>query len=141
MPAKQTHQTVAESEILAVAAFRFALRRFEQQTDTIVRACGLTPQRYLLLLAVRSAEATDGFATGTQIANDLQMPQTTVADLISRAVGVGLLAKNSGAVDGRVVHITTTPEGDERLARAIGRLAGERANLEHALSQAAERFA
>jgi DNA-binding MarR family transcriptional regulator len=140
MPDSDPEQQVGESEILAVAEFRLTLRRFEQQTATLVRACGLTPQRYLLLLAVRSAQATHGFATGSQIANDLRMPQTTVADLIARAVGVGLLAKESAEADGRVVQITTTPEGDERLACAIRRLAGERADLELALSQAAERY-
>ena len=141
MPTHQSaQQEVAESEILAVAAFRFALRRFEQKTDSLVRACGLTPQRYLLLLAVRSAQLDGGFATGTQIANDLAMPQTTVADLIARAVKVGLLAKRSDGADGRVIQVTTTPAGDQRLSHAIRSLASERANLELALAQAAERY-
>ena len=141
MPAHQNAQHEAlDSEILAVASFRFALRRFEQKTDSLVRACDLTPQRYLLLLALRSAQASDGYATGTQIANDLAMPQTTVADLIARAVGVGLLAKSADGADGRIVQITTTPDGDERLSHAIRSLANERANLELALAQAAERY-
>ena len=140
VPTQQQAQQVLEAEILAVAAFRFALRRFEQKTDSLVRACGLTPQRYLLLLAVRSAQASDGFATGTQIATDLAMPQTTVADLIARAVKVGLLVKSNDSADGRIVQITTTPAGDERLSHAIRSLANERANLELALAQAAERY-
>ncbi len=141
MPENDTPRPVGESEILAVAAFRLTLRRFEQQTDTLVRACGLTPQRYLLLLAVRAAQAADGFATGSQIAADLGMPQTTVADLIARAVKVGLLTRSTDEADGRVVRITTTPEGDERLGCAIRRLAGEREALEVALAEAARRYA
>lgn len=140
MEATHPTQPATENEIHAVAAFRFALRRFEQKTDSLVRACGLTPQRYLLLLAVRSAQASDGFATGTQIANDLAMPQTTVADLVTRAVAAGLLAKTNDDADGRVVQITTTSDGDQRLSRAIRRLANDRASLEHALAQAAERY-
>ena len=139
MTTPQHNQVITDKDILAVAAFRLALRQFEQQTDALVRACNLTPQRYLLLLAVKSAQASHGFATGSQIAHDLAMPQTTVADLIARAVNTGLLTRTRGSTDARVVHITTTPEGDRRLRCAIRRLAGERANLERALSQAAQR--
>ncbi len=130
-----------DHEILAVASFRLALRRFEQQTEKLVRGRGLTPQRYLLMLTVRSAQITEGYATVSQIARDLRMPQTTVTDLVSRAADVGLLAKDDHGEDGRVVRITVTAEGERRLESAIQSLAGERADLEAALAEAARLYA
>ena len=128
-----------DSEILAVASFRFALRRFEQHTDALVRGCGLTPQRYMLLLAVRSAQVTTGYATVSTIARELLMPQTTVTDLVARATDVGLITKDGDSTDARVVRITITGEGDRRLACAMRSLDGERANLRLALLEATER--
>lgn len=139
MPDDDQSPPLEDSEILAVAGFRFALRRFEQQTDALVRACGLTPQRYMLLLAVRSAQVTIGHATVSAIARELQMPQTTVTDLVARAADVGLIAKDGDNTDARVVRITLTGEGDRRLTCAIRSLAGERANLRRALLDATTR--
>ena len=76
---------------------------------------------------------TVGYATVSTIARELLMPQTTVTDLVARAADVGLIAKDGHNTDARVVRITITGEGDRRLACAIRRLAGDRANLRQAL--------
>ncbi len=128
-----------DSEILAVTRFRFALRRFEQHTDALVRGCRLTPQRYMLLLAVRSAQVTVGYATVSTISRELLMPQTTVTDLVARAADAGLITKDGDSKDARIVRITITDEGDRRLACAIRSLAGDRANLRQALLEATRR--
>ena len=93
----RTEDIGSDAELLAVARFRLALRLFEQRTDTLVRQCGLTPRRYLLLLTVRAAEADVGYATVTSTGRDMAMPQSTTADLVSRAVDVGLLEKHASA--------------------------------------------
>jgi DNA-binding MarR family transcriptional regulator len=129
-----------DSEVLAVAEFRLALRKFEHHTETVVRDCGLTPQRYLLLLTIRAEQTSAGHATVSSIARALRMPQTTVTDLVARAVDVGLLAKADHSADARVVQITVTPEGERRLASAIRRLAADRAELGQSLADASERF-
>jgi DNA-binding MarR family transcriptional regulator len=129
-----------DAETLAVARFRFALRRFERRTDSLVRGCGLTPQRYLLLLAVRSTRATGGRATVSTIAHDLQMPQTTVTDLVARAVAAGLVVRHAEPADGRVAQLVLTTEGGRRLARAIAALNGARGELRRALIEASRLF-
>ena len=128
------------SEALAVARFRFALRRFERHTDALVRECGLTPQRYLLLLAVYSAQATAGHATVSSIADDLEMPQTTVTDLVARAVTVRLLDRRPAAEDGRSAELTLSREGERRLHRAIATLNRDRAELRRSLIEASRLF-
>ena len=46
---------ITTSDVVAVAEFRAALRRFLRRTERIARQSGLTPQRYLLLLMVKGA--------------------------------------------------------------------------------------
>jgi len=43
-------------EIASVAEFRAALRAFLRRSERIARQCGLTPQRYLLLLMIKGAK-------------------------------------------------------------------------------------
>ncbi len=129
-----------DREALAVARFRFALRRFERRTDSLVQQCGLTPQRYLLLLAVRAAQATAGHASVSAIGRDLEMPQTTVTDLVARAVDAGLLDRRTANDDGRVGEITLSAEGARRLTCSIRSLGNERADLRRALIEASRLF-
>ncbi|MDX6469966.1 MAG: hypothetical protein QOF75_1769, partial [Gaiellaceae bacterium] len=42
-------------DVVAVAEFRTALRRFLRRSERIARQSGLTPQRYLLLLMIKGA--------------------------------------------------------------------------------------
>jgi len=136
----QGGQLLEEGEVLAVARFRFAIRRFEQRTDALLRECGLTPQRYLLLLAVHAAQMAGGHATVSAIGRELEMPQTTVTDLVARAVDTGLLQRTTSTDDGRVSRIVLTPEGDRRLRRAIERLGSDRTMLRQALVEATRLF-
>jgi DNA-binding MarR family transcriptional regulator len=140
MAAEVQDRRLEEHEVLAIARFRFALRRFEQTTDAIIRKCGLTPQRYLLLLAVCSGSADGGTATVSGIGRDLQMPQTTVTDLVARAVDVGLLEKAAVADDGRIARISLTAEGHARLTRTVRRLQRERTDLRQALIEALQAY-
>jgi len=122
-----------EHEVPGIARFWFAMRRFEHGTEVITRECGLTPQRYILLLAVFSGSADGGTATVSGIRRDLQMPQSTVSEAVARAVDVGLLKKAAVVDDARVTRITLTPEGRARLAQCVRRLQRVRADLRQAL--------
>ncbi len=119
--------------IQEVAAFRTALRRFERRTELAVKEAGLTPRRYLLLLLV-AARPKDDPATVSSLSNDMEMPQSTVTDLVARAVEGGLLERREASADGRVTHLSVTELGGERLAVAMERLASERVELRRRLS-------
>src|SRR2546429_8185531 len=113
-------------EVARVAEFRSALRRFLRTTERNSRAAGLTPQRYLLLLMVKGAEDGSGRSTVTELAERLQLAQSTVTELVRRAEEVGLVARETSALDGRVAHLRLTEEGERRLARSFSSIAGER---------------
>lgn len=114
------------AELGEVAEFRLALRRFERQTERVVRRCGLTQQRYLLLLVVETAS---GEATVSTISRDMQMPQSTTTDLVARAVQAGLIDRHVNAVDGRIGLLSATKEGRRRLSCALNGLGAERLQL------------
>ena len=120
-------------EVARVAEFRAALRRFLRTTERNARAAGLTPQRYLLLLMIKGAEDKSGKSTVTELAERLQLAQSTVTELVRRAEEVGLLQRERSPDDGRVAFLRLTPEG-ERLERSFTSNEAERQALLDAFS-------
>jgi DNA-binding MarR family transcriptional regulator len=120
-------------EYIRVAEFRAALRRFLRRSERISRASGLTPQRYLLLLMIKGAPAADERATVSDLAQRLQLAQSTVTELVARAEDAGLLSREGSTEDARVAYLRLTAEGERRVARAFESLAEERENLRRAL--------
>jgi DNA-binding MarR family transcriptional regulator len=116
-------------EYVRVAEFRAALRRFLRRTEQAARLAGLTPQRYQLLLMVKGAPGGRERSTVTELAHRLQLAQSTVTELVDRAVEVGLLARERSGDDGRVVHLRLTEQGEERLSTAFTSLESERREL------------
>jgi DNA-binding MarR family transcriptional regulator len=114
---------------MRAAEFRAALRRFLRRSERIARSSGLTPQRYLLLLMIKGAPDGSEKSTVTELAERLQLAQSTVTELVRRAEEVGLVERETSAVDGRVAHLRLTDEGERRLAKAVARLTGERESL------------
>ena len=111
------------------AEFRSALRRFLRRSERIARSSGLTPQRYLLLLMIKGAPNGSEQSTVTELAERLQLAQSTVTELVRRAEEVGLVERQTSSLDGRVAHLRLTEEGERRLARSFTSLAGEREAL------------
>jgi DNA-binding MarR family transcriptional regulator len=111
------------------AEFRAALRRFLRRSERVARASGLTPQRYLLLLMIKGAPDGSEQSTVTELAERLQLAQSTVTELVRRAEEVGLVEREPSPADGRVAHLRLTEEGERRLARSFATMAAEREQL------------
>jgi DNA-binding MarR family transcriptional regulator len=125
---------ITTSDIVAVAAFRAALRGFLRRTERIARQSGLTPQRYLLLLMVKGAPDGSEKSTVTELSERLQLAQSTVTELVSRAEETGLIEREQSQTDARVAHLRLTEEGERRLMLAFTGLATERSNLRNAFT-------
>ena len=125
---------IPTSDIVAVAEFRAALRQFLRRTERIARQSGLTPQRYLLLLMVKGAPDGSEQSTVTELSERLQLAQSTVTELVSRAEETGLLEREQSHTDARVAHLRLTEEGERRLMLAFTGLATERSNLRNAFT-------
>src|SRR5205809_3166832 len=125
---------VTTSDAIAVADFRAALRLFLRRTERVARRSGLTPQRYLLLLMVKGAPNGSEQSTVTELAERLQLAQSTVTELVSRAEDTGLIVRAQSESDARVAYLRLTAEGERRLELAFTALAIERANLREAIA-------
>jgi DNA-binding MarR family transcriptional regulator len=119
---------IAENDrVSRVAEFRIALQRFERTSDRVVRRSGLTPRQYVLLLALEGHHG--GSASIGALARELLLAQSTVTELADRAQAEGLVERVVARHDGRVVLVRTTPEGRQRLERALDALERERERL------------
>ena len=122
-------------DFVAVAEFRTALRRFLRRSERVARMSGLTPQRYLLLLMIKGAAGGSQQTTVTELADRLQLAQSTVTELVRRAEEIGLVTREQSQQDARVAYLRLTPEGDRRLTESFTALATERAQLRDAFAQ------
>jgi DNA-binding MarR family transcriptional regulator len=117
------------SDVIGVAEFRASLRRFLRRSERIARQSGLTPQRHLLLLMIKGAPDGSERSTVTELADRLQLAQSTVTELVSRAEEAGLIEREPSTTDGRVAYLRLTEEGEKRLEKAFTHLEAERTQL------------
>lgn len=123
---------------MEIAALREALRAFMRESELIVQANGLTPQRHLLLLMIKGAPDGSERSTVTELAARLRLAQTTVTDLVRRAEKARLIAREQSGADGRVAILRLTEEGERRLARSFHAHETERQRLREMLQQLSE---
>lgn len=113
------------------ADLREALRRFGRYTVGVTRAHKLTPQRYELLLMIRTA--SNGAAL-RELGERLQLGQSTVTELVHRAEDAGLVRRRLNRRKRGEIEFHLTREGERRLAGACAELAAERRRLESILA-------
>lgn len=116
-----------DEQFREAAGLRAALRMFQRHSETITRAHGLSPRHYELLLMIRASEGRH--STVSELVELLRLTQSTVTELVQRAEDSGLLRRRQSPEDGRVVHLSLTDEGEERLQGAVAALGPERARL------------
>ena len=123
----EDRSAVSKEEIEQVAALRYALRQFSRKTEIEARRAGLTPQQYMLLLAVKGFPGRE-VASITELAERLQIRHNAVIGLVNRAEERGLVRRETNAPgeDRRVVRVRVTPAGDEALQRLAHALRDER---------------
>ena len=117
------------TDVIAVAEFRAALRRFLRTSERIARNSGLTPQRYALLLMIKGSASGREQSTVTELSQRLQLAQSTVTELVRRAEDAGLIEREQSQQDARVAHLRLTAEGERRLMQSFTELAKERDQL------------
>lgn len=118
--------------IRRLAQFRYALRRFLRFSEQAARAAGVTPLQHQLLLGVAGFTGR-GWATISELAECLQERHNGVVALVDRAVRAGLVRRDKGSGDRRVVRVSLTPRG-RRIIVVLTRLhQQELAGFQHEL--------
>ena len=96
---------------------------------------GLTPQRHLLLLMIKGAPDGGESATVGELAERLQLAQSTVTELVKRAEEVGLVERERSDSDARIARVRLTAEGERRFALAFRSHRAERQELRLMLAE------
>jgi DNA-binding MarR family transcriptional regulator len=105
-----------------------------RQTELVARETGITPQWHLLLLQIKGAPDLSERATVTQLADRLQLAQSSVTELVARVEQAGLVRREPSSVDGRVVYLRLTKAGAAGFAQVFRSLAAERQALRDAIA-------
>jgi DNA-binding MarR family transcriptional regulator len=98
----------------ALADFRYELRRFLRYSEQVTRRHGLTPLQYQLLLQIKSYPERNRATIGA-LAERLQAKHHGVVALATRCEKLGLIARQTGKDDRRVVYLILSAKGDRAL--------------------------
>lgn len=114
--ARKEPPPIRKEELVRLAQFRAAIRRFLRFSESAARAAGLTPQQHQLLLAIKGTPDRD-WATLSEIAEALQIRHSAAVGLANRAEAAGLIRRSAHPEDRRRVCASLTPKGEAILAR------------------------
>ena len=109
---------LTSSDYQALAEFRYQIRKFLRFSEQAVRAAGIEPGQYQLMLAIK------GMAQGIrprirELANRMHIQHHSTVELINRLESGGYVRRERGQDDRREVLLALTPKGE----RVLGRLA------------------
>jgi DNA-binding MarR family transcriptional regulator len=118
MAAVEATGPVAGTDPIRLAAtLRRAFRESQLAMTQALARCGLSEQRYHLLLELAAAGA-EGQVQG-ELANDLRCPETRISLLVRELSEAGLVSTSRRAPDRRQVLVQLTAEGRRQLERAL----------------------
>jgi DNA-binding MarR family transcriptional regulator len=117
-PVNDRPAALTKQDFEALAAFRFAIRSYLRFSEDTVRAHGISPQQYQLMLALAGFPGRE-WATVKELAERLQLKHHSVVELVNRAQQQDLVARVADPDDARVVRVVLTTVGE----RALGLLA------------------
>lgn len=109
---------LSKKEFETLSHFRYQLRRFLRFSEEVTQNLGITHLQYLVLLHIKGYEGRE-WATIGELAERLQSHHHGVVSLISRCEKLGLVFRQQGEADRRVVEVHLTPLGE----KTVGQLA------------------
>jgi DNA-binding MarR family transcriptional regulator len=104
----------SEDDYRDQADFRSALREFLRFAEEQARQEGITPQQFVLLVVTRGHEVYPNVTIG-DIAQALQVRQSSASLLVDRSVKRGLLDRREDPEDRRRAIVQLTDEGQRIL--------------------------
>jgi DNA-binding MarR family transcriptional regulator len=99
----------------ALAAFRYAMRRYLAFAETGARSVGLTSQQHQALLAVKAQTQAKPMSIG-DLAGQLLIKHHSAVELVGRLERAGFTQRSIDPADRRRVLVSLTPAGEAVLA-------------------------
>src|SRR5215510_9581917 len=89
-----------DAEYIALAEFRYQLRRFSRSMEDQVRKLGVNPQQYQVVLAIRGLPKGQAPTVG-RLAERMQLNHNSMVELVDRCEDSGLLCRTRSDADRR----------------------------------------
>jgi len=105
-----------DSEYLALAEFRYQVRRFLRQMEEKAREAGSNPQQYQLILAIKGLPP-DMAPSISSLADRMQLNHNSMVELVDRCEEKGFIRRSRSGDDRRQVSLSITPAGDLLLGK------------------------
>jgi DNA-binding MarR family transcriptional regulator len=115
---KEGAAALSKRDFEAISELRYQIRRFLRFSEQAVRAAGITPLQYLLLLHLRGFPGRDSAAIG-ELAERLQSHHHGAVALVARCEALGLVAKRPARDDRRRVEVRLAPKGERKLNELV----------------------
>jgi DNA-binding MarR family transcriptional regulator len=118
MSKEKSSRPLQETEYVALAEFRYQLRRFLRHMEEEVRHLGINPQQYQLVLAIKGLPKGQ-VPTISCLAERMQLNHNSMVELVDRCEERNMLRRTRSSADRRQVTLAITSEG-ENLLRRLG---------------------
>lgn len=105
---------LTQDDYVALADFRYALRRFLTFSETEASEAGLTPKQHQALLAIRAAPR--GTATVGFVADRLLVKPHSATGLVDRLAALELVERSASEDDRRRALLRLTPKAETILS-------------------------
>lgn len=113
-PPRRRARKLTQGDYQALGAFRQALRRFLEFSESDAKALGLSPQQHQALLAVQAHPGPSAMTVG-ELARCLMIKNHSALGLVERLVERGLLARTPSPEDRRRVLLALSDTGRLKL--------------------------
>ena len=130
---------LTRGQYVALAAFRYELRRFLAFSETAAHGAGLPAQQHQALLVIAGFDGAGAPTVGT-LADRLLIAPHTATELVARMVEAGLIDKTPSPEDRRRVRLALTVKAESLLAALSAAHLEELKSLEPALAAALARL-
>jgi DNA-binding MarR family transcriptional regulator len=110
---------LSDGDYATLAGFRYALRKFARYSEAAAEEAGLTPRQHQVLLAIRVGPG--GALTVGELAERLFLRPHSASELVQRMEEQGLLRRETGGADKRLVRLRLHERGEtllEHLSRS-----------------------
>jgi DNA-binding MarR family transcriptional regulator len=118
MSKEKSSRPLQETEYVALAEFRYQLRRFLRHMEEEVRRFGINPQQYQLVLAIKGLPKGQ-LPTISRLAERMQLNHNSMVELVDRCEERNMLRRMRSSADRRQVTLAITGDG-ENLLRKLG---------------------
>ncbi len=109
--AKDSSKPLTNAQYIALAEFRFQLRKYLRHMEEQARANGHHPQQYQLILAITGLPKPH-VPTISALAERMQMNHNSMVELVNRCEKRGLIRRTRSVEDRRHVTLAVTAKGE-----------------------------